>query len=69
MEDAEITIFCRQVRKRSQENREALTLLHRNTLTGNIMSVLRQDLDSMVRRIYLLSIVPFSPGGQERAGR
>ena len=56
MADSELTIFCRQVRKRSQENQEALLLLHRNALTGNIMGVLRQELDSMVRCVFLLSV-------------
>jgi hypothetical protein len=54
--DPELAIFCRQVRKRSQENREALLLLHRSALTGNIMGILRQELDSMVRCIFLLSV-------------
>ncbi len=57
MADSELAIFCRQVRKRSQENREALLLLHGNALTGNIMGILRQELDSMVRCIFLLSVI------------
>lgn len=56
MPDSELKMFCRQVRKRSQENKEALALLHRNALTGNVMGVLRQELDSMVRCIFLLSV-------------
>jgi hypothetical protein len=56
MKDSELAIFCRQVRKRSQENRQASSLLHSNALTGNIMGVLRQELDSMVRCIFLLSV-------------
>jgi len=52
----ELTAFCRQVRKRSLENEQALGVLHRNTLTGNVMAVLRQELDSMVRCIFLLSV-------------
>jgi hypothetical protein len=56
MADSELTIFCRQVRKRSQENREATSLLHHHSLTGNTMGVLRQELDSMVRCIFLLSV-------------
>lgn len=56
MADSELAIFCRQVRKRSQENREALCLLHRNALMGNVMGVLRQELDSMIRCIFLLSV-------------
>lgn len=56
MADSELAIFCRQVRKRSQENRKALSLLHHNALTGNIMGILRQELDSMVRCVFLLSV-------------
>ena len=56
MADSELTMFCRQVRKRSEENRKALRLLHRSALTGNIMGILRQELDSMVRCIFLLSV-------------
>jgi hypothetical protein len=44
------------VRKRSRENREALVLLHGSALTGNVMAVLRQELDSMVRCVFLLSV-------------
>ncbi|MDT8069494.1 MAG: hypothetical protein ROO76_15125 [Terriglobia bacterium] len=54
--DAGLEVFCRQVRNRSRENKEALALLHHNALTGNIMAILRQELDSMVRCIFLLSI-------------
>ncbi len=49
--------FCEIIRRRSQENRRAiqcLTPLH-NVLSPAI-SILRQELDSMVRVIYLLSI-------------
>jgi len=48
--------FCKIVRQRSQENRQSVELLSRNGLTGQVMSVLRQELDSMVRLIFLLSI-------------
>jgi hypothetical protein len=54
--DSNLTIFCRQVRQRSRENSAALALLHGQALTGNIMGVLRQELDSMVRCIFLLSV-------------
>jgi hypothetical protein len=56
MSDPELTIFCRQVRERSKENRTAIQILHRNALTGNIMGILRQELDSMIRCIFLLSV-------------
>ncbi len=51
VDGSELTAFCRQVRKRSLENSQALAVLHWNTLTGNVMAVLRQELDSMVRCI------------------
>ena len=54
--ESNLEIFCRQVRKRSSENRKARALLHRNALTGSVVSILRQELDSMVRCIFLLSI-------------
>jgi hypothetical protein len=47
--------FCRIVRQRSRENKQAISLLSRTGLTGQVMSVLRQELDSMVRVIFLLS--------------
>ena len=56
MAESELTISCRQVRKRSQENSDALRLLHRSALIGNVMGILRQELDSMVRCIFLLSV-------------
>lgn len=56
MGESALTIFCRQVRKRSRDNRQALELLHHSSLTGNVVAVLRQELDSMVRCIFLLSI-------------
>src|SRR5205085_5836698 len=40
--DSALTLFCRQVRKRSQDNKQALVLLHHSSLTGNVMAVLRQ---------------------------
>jgi len=54
MSDSEV--FCRQIRERSAENREAVRLLHGADLMGSVISVLRQELDSLVRVIYLLSI-------------
>lgn len=46
--------FCKIVRQRSKENKQAIGLLSRTGLTGQVMSVLRQELDSMVRVIFLL---------------
>jgi len=47
--------FVRQVRERSRENATALKLLHREGLHGNVVSILRQELDSLIRVIFLLS--------------
>jgi len=48
--------FCRQVRSRSAEHRKAITLLHGENLVSQTVGVLRQEVDSMVRIIYLLSL-------------
>lgn len=48
--------FCGIMRKRSIENRLAVQILYSNGLLGQVLSVMRQELDSMVRAIYLLSI-------------
>jgi hypothetical protein len=53
---SEVEVFCRQVRDRSQENRKAISLLHGASLLGQTVGILRQELDSMVRVIYLLSV-------------
>jgi len=55
-----LQIFVRQVHSRSGEHRQAMQILARAGLAGQMLSVLRQELDSMVRVIYLLS------QGQER---
>ena len=51
-----LEMFCRQVRARSSEHREAIHLVHGRRLLSQVVAVLRQELDSMVRVIYLLSI-------------
>ncbi len=48
--------FCRQVRARSAEHRAAVRLMVPENLHGTIIAILRQELDSMVRTIFLLSI-------------
>ena len=53
--DDKLEVFVRQVRKRSRENEESLRLLHRENLYANVVSILRQELDSLVRVIFLLS--------------
>lgn len=51
---SELVIFVRQVRSRSIENRKAIKLLATAGLTGQVVAVLRQELDSMVRVMYLI---------------
>ena len=53
-----LSTFLRQVRSRSLEHQEAMQLLANASLAGQMVSVLRQELDSMVRVIYLLSQSP-----------
>jgi hypothetical protein len=48
--------FCRQVRARSAEHAAAMHLLADGRLWGLTVSILRQELDSMIRVIYLLSL-------------
>lgn len=50
-----VEIFVRQVRNRSQEHLRAFDLVYGSGLYGQCISILRQELDSMVRVIYLLS--------------
>jgi hypothetical protein len=49
----EIAVFCRQVRARSAEHRRAMMALR--ALPGQMVSILRQELDSLVRVIFLLA--------------
>ncbi len=56
MTTSTLEIFCRQIRQRSEENRKAFAVLFHNDIIGNSVSILRQELDSMIRVIYLLSI-------------
>ncbi len=50
-----LTVFLRQVRSRSMEHQRAMQLLSSAGLAGQMVSVLRQELDSMVRCVYLLT--------------
>jgi hypothetical protein len=52
----DIDIFCRQIRSRSDEHRRAVGLMQLGGLPSQIISILRQELDSKIRVIYLLSI-------------
>jgi len=56
MAESDTQTFCRMIRQRSNENCEAVSVLHDKGLIGLVLGVLRQELDSMVRCIYLLSI-------------
>ncbi|WEA01174.1 hypothetical protein [Mucilaginibacter sp. SJ] len=47
--------FCRILRERSAEHLSAGRLLFANGLYGQVVSILRQELDSMVRVIFLLN--------------
>lgn len=50
---SEMEIFCRQVRARTAEHRAAMLALR--ALPGQMVSILRQELDSLVRVVFLLS--------------
>ena len=47
--------FCMIIQKRSEENDKSIKLLYKQKLYGNCISILRQELDSMVRVLFLLS--------------
>jgi len=50
-----LEIFSRQVRSRSAENRRVMNVLYRMKAVGQMISVLRQELDSTIRVIYLIA--------------
>ncbi len=47
--------YCQIIRNRSEENEKSVELLYPSEHYGQVMSILRQELDSMVRCIYLLN--------------
>ncbi len=49
----ELEVFCRQVRARSVEHQAAMQALR--SLPGQMVAVLRQELDSLVRVVFILS--------------
>lgn len=53
-----LSVFVRQIRSRSNEHLKVMTLLVRAGIAGQMISILRQELDSMVRVIYLLKQSP-----------
>lgn len=55
--DSETSTFCEMIRNRSAENRRAMSLLSvPHEVLSPAFSILRQELDSMVRVIFLLAI-------------
>lgn len=46
--------FCKILKERSIEHRAAVILMLGNEMYGQVISILRQELDSMVRTIFLL---------------
>lgn len=52
--------FCNIIRTRSIENQKSFHVLYSNKLWGNCFSILRQELDSLVRVMYLLDITDLS---------
>jgi hypothetical protein len=51
-----LNIFCRTIRARSEEHKKALYLVYDAGLFGQVIAILRQELDSFIRVLYLLSI-------------
>ncbi len=50
-----VEIFIRQVLSRSNDHRRAMLVLVEANIPSQMVAILRQELDSMVRVIYLLS--------------
>lgn len=53
-----LSVFVRTIRSRSIEHQMAMKLLAKSGLSGQMVAVLRQELDSMVRVIYLVTQSP-----------
>lgn len=53
--EQDLEVFCRQVRARSSELQEAMRLVAQRKLTSVMVGLLRQELDSMVRVMFLLA--------------
>lgn len=51
-----LEVFCRQVNSRSQENFSAFHLSFHEKHYGNALSIIGQEIDSMIRVVYLLTI-------------
>lgn len=48
-------VFVRQVRSRSSEHKKAMDLVSEAGLAGQMVSILRQEIDSLIRVFYLLT--------------
>jgi len=57
MSESNTRTFVQTIRNRSIENRKSITLLLSANLFGNSFSIIRQELDSMIRVIYLLHVI------------
>jgi hypothetical protein len=55
MLDENVDWFCRQVRTRSHEHHQAMLIAHERGWLSIAVGILRQELDSMVRVVFLLS--------------
>lgn len=53
-DDENLVAFCRQVQARSREHQEAMPVVDQNGWRSLAVGILRQELDSLVRTIYLL---------------
>lgn len=53
-----LAIFTRQILSRSSDHQRAMRLLATAKISSQMMAILRQELDSMVRVVYLLSQEP-----------
>lgn len=51
-----LEVLCRQIRARSAEHKQAMQLLHHGRVISQMIAILRQEVDSMIRVIFLLSI-------------
>lgn len=51
----DVAWFCRQVRARSREHREAMSVVNERGWSSIAVGILRQELDSLVRVIFLTS--------------
>nr|WP_316656416.1 hypothetical protein [uncultured Gellertiella sp.] len=53
---SQMEVFVRQIKSRSAEHQRAVKALSSAQAHGQVVAILRQELDSMVRVIYLLSL-------------